>query len=98
MCFFLSAMLGLHRCEGLSLVVASRGYSLVAASVLLTPGASLVAERRLEGMGFGSCGCQGLQPQQLWFTDLVEWWHVGLPSPEIEPAHVFCTSRQILYH
>ena len=41
---------------GLSLVVASGGYSLDAGHRLLTAMASLVAERGLGGMGFSSCG------------------------------------------
>lgn len=39
--------LGLHCCASFSLVVESRGYSLVAVRRLLTVGASLIGEHRL---------------------------------------------------
>ena len=49
--FFLSYLflmaLGLHCCASFSLVVESRGYSLVAVRRLLTVGASLIGEHRL---------------------------------------------------
>ena len=45
------AVLGLHRCIGLPLVVASGGYSLVGVLRLLTMVVSLVAEHRLWGTG-----------------------------------------------
>ena len=45
--FLLSAVLGLYRCLGFSLVAESRGYSLVAVLRLLVALASLVVELRL---------------------------------------------------
>ena len=62
-------MLGDCCCLGFSLVVASRGYSLVAVHRLLTTVASLVEERGLEGTrasvveahGFSGCGSQALE-------------------------------------
>ena len=44
---FWGAVLGLHGCARISLVAASRSYSLVAVCGLLTAVASLVAEHRL---------------------------------------------------
>ena len=43
---------------GLSLVVASRGYSLLGVLGLLTAVASLVAEHRLGHVSFSSCSVQ----------------------------------------
>ena len=62
-------MLGLRCLSGFSLVVASRGYSVVAVLGLLAPEASLVAEHGLCGAratvvvlhGLGSCGSQALE-------------------------------------
>ena len=50
------AVLSLHCCAGFSLVVANVGYSLAVGSGPLTVVASLVVERRLEGMSSSSCG------------------------------------------
>ena len=47
--FLFLAVLGLGCCRGVSLVVASRGYSLAAVGGLLTAVVSLVAEHRLWG-------------------------------------------------
>ena len=63
------AVPGLHCCAGISLVVESGGYSLVAVRGLLTVEASLVVEHRLWGTGtsvvvargLSSCGSQGLE-------------------------------------
>ena len=48
---FVLAVLGLRRCLGFSLVVASGGYSLAAVHGLLTAVASLVVEHRLQRAG-----------------------------------------------
>ena len=42
-------VLGLHCCEGFSLLTVSRGYSLVAECGLLIAAAFLLAEHRLQG-------------------------------------------------
>ena len=52
-------VLGLHCCQGFSLVADSGGYSLVAVRRLLIAVASLVVEHRLQSM----------QAQQLWLQD-----------------------------
>ena len=62
-------MLGLHRCSGFSLVVVSRGYSLVAVCRLLSFAASPVVENGLYdprasavvACKLSSCGLQALE-------------------------------------
>ena len=49
--YFLLVVLCLRGCAGFSLVVASRGHSLVVVPGLLTTVASLVAEHGLQGVG-----------------------------------------------
>ena len=61
-------MLGLHCCTGSSLVVASKGYSLVAMHSLLIVVVSLVVEHGLKVHWLSRCG---MWPQQLWYTGLV---------------------------
>lgn len=54
-------MLHLLLCEGLSLVVRSRGCSLVAIRGLLVMVASLVVEHEAVGTGFSSSGLRALE-------------------------------------
>ena len=53
-------MLGLHCCEGFSLVAASVAYSLVAICGLLIAVASFVSENRLLGSGASVVAAHGL--------------------------------------
>ena len=55
------AVLGLHCCTGFSLVVVSRGYTLVAVSRLLIAVASLVAEHELSGTWASVLAAHGLR-------------------------------------
>ena len=61
------AVLGLHCCVGFSLVVVSRGYSLVEVHWLLITTAPLAVEHGLQGAsvvgahGLSSCGSQALE-------------------------------------
>ena len=57
-CFdlFIFGCVGLHCCEGFSLVVASGGYSLVVVSRLPTGGFSCCGAQALGLSGFSSCG------------------------------------------
>ena len=54
------AVLGLHCCMGFSLVVKSRGYSLVVVHGLLIVRASLVAEHGLQGAWASVTAAHGL--------------------------------------
>ena len=92
----------LHR---LSLVVASRGCSLVVVDGLLISAASL-AERGLSGTrtsvvaarGLSTCGSQTrTQAQWPWPRGSAALWHVG-SSWIRDPAQVPCVGRRILYH
>ena len=76
-----------HSCipSGLSLVVMSRGYSLVAVHRFLLVVASLVAEH----------GLWALRLQQLWRLGLAALQHVG-SSQTRDQTHVCCISRWIL--
>ena len=49
--------------HGLSLVVASRGYSLVVVQGLVIAVVSLVTEYRLLACGLSRCGSQALEPR-----------------------------------
>ena len=60
---------------GLSLVVASGGYSLVVAHRLLIAVASLFVKHRLQGAQ-ASSSCS-MRAQQLWLRGLAAPWHVG---------------------
>ena len=71
--------------QGLSLVAASRGYSLVVVPSLLTAVASLIAEH----------GLYGTWAQMLWCTSLVAPWHVE-SSLTRDQTCVPCVGRQIL--
>ena len=66
-------MLGLHCCASFSLVVMSRGYSLVAIHRLPVSLALPIAEH---GLGFSSC--------DTWAQSLHGMW--DLPGPGIEPC------------
>ena len=55
------AVLGLHCCTGFSLVVVSRGYTVVAVSRLLIAVASLVAEHELSGTWASVLAAHGLR-------------------------------------
>ena len=54
--YLVLAVLGLCCCEGFSLVVESRGYSLVVVARLLTAVSSFDAEQSRGLSGFSSCG------------------------------------------
>ena len=56
-------MLGLHCCEGFSLVVAGQRYCLVSVLRLLTAMVSLIVEHAwaVGRSRYGSCGFQGLE-------------------------------------
>ena len=64
-----SGCAGLHCCTGFSLVVGSRGHSLVAVRGLLTVAASLVSEHGLSGartsgtVAGGLSGCSSQAPE-----------------------------------
>jgi len=55
------AVLGLHCCRGFSLIVVSRGYSLVVVNGLLVEAASLVRSTGSRFTGFGSCSSWALE-------------------------------------
>ena len=55
------AVLGLHCCRGFSLVVLSRGYSLVVVNGLLVEAASLVWSTGSRFTGFSSCSSWALE-------------------------------------
>ena len=75
---FLGGVLGLRCYEGISVVVVSRGCSLVTGLGLLTAVASL-EEHRLWVLGLQSLQLLGsrAQAQWLWCVGLVVPWHVG---------------------
>ena len=75
---FLGGVLGLRCYEGISVVVVSRGCSLVTGLRLLTAVASL-EEHRLWVLGLQSLQILGsrAQAQWLWCVGLVVPWHVG---------------------
>ena len=86
-----------------SLVVVSKGPSLVMVCGLLTAVASLIAEHRLQACGLqwlrhmDSVGIWSTQAEQLWYTGLVAQWHVR-SSQLRDWTHVSCIGRKILYH
>ena len=97
-------MLGLHRCTGFALVVASRGCSRVVVDGLLISAASL-AEQGLSGTpasvvaarGLSSCGSQTrAQAQWPWPRGSAALRHMG-SSWIRDPAQVPCIGRKILY-
>ena len=76
------AVLGLHCCIGFSLVMASRGYSLVAVCRLLITMTSLVVESVVpRHLGFRS---RSKRAQQLWCMGLVALRPVGSPWTRIK--------------
>ena len=81
------AVLGLISCSGFSLVVVSRGYSLVAVK-----GFSLQWFLLLQSTGSRARGLQKLQ-----LSGLVALGHGG-SSRTRDRTHVLCTSRWILNH
>ena len=79
---------------GFSLVMASRGYSLVVVCGLLIAVTSLVVEQGLQELRHVGSRARA---QWLWRMDSVALWHVG--SPQIRDwAFASCTGRQVLYH
>ena len=56
-------VLGLHFCEGLSLVAVSGGFSLVVVHKLLVVRASLIVEHRLQGPRASAAVAHGLRAQ-----------------------------------
>ena len=77
--------------HGLSLIAASRGYSLVAMHGLLIEWLPL-----LQGAG-SRASCCSMWAQELWQRDLGAQGHVR-SSQTRDQTLVPCTSRQILYH
>ena len=61
--FLLSAVLGLHRCLGFSLVAESRGYSVVQCSGFSLRGLLLWWSSGSRALGLSSCGSQALRAQ-----------------------------------
>ena len=79
-----------------SLVVASRGSSLVSECGLLSAGASCCRARALGSMDFRSCGPGSrAQAQQLWYTSWVAPQHVA-SSQTRDLIHDSCIDRWIL--
>ena len=88
-----------HAAHMLSLVVAGRGYSLVAVLGLLIVTACLAAERGSSCAGFSTCGRWA---QYLWLMCSVALWHVNLPQMWIKGASpasagrlIHCTTRKV---
>ena len=72
---------------GFSLVAVSRGYAPVAGNGLLVAVNSRIAENVLSSHRLNTCAA--------WASFAL--WHVGSSRPRGR-SHVFCISRQILYH
>ena len=92
--------------HGLSLVVSSRGYSLVQCTGLSLRWLLLLQSTGSKHMGFSSCGTRAqqlwlmgsrVQAQQLWYMALVALRHVG-SSWTRDRTHVPCIGRRILNH
>ena len=77
------AVLGLRCCVGLSLAVASGGYSLAAGHSLLVVVASLVAKHALQGTRASVVAARGLNSWGTPASLLCSMWN--LPGPGIEP-------------
>ena len=95
--------------RGLSLVAASRGYSLLQCTGFSLQWPLLLWSTGSRHAGFSSCGSCGTwaqqlrlvgsraQAQQLWCTGLVALWHVGSSWTRAR-TRVPCIGRQILNH
>ena len=108
-CFFFFAALGL-RCvfvaaHGLSLVAASRGYSLLWCVGFSMPWLLLFRSTVSRRVGFSSCGTWAQQlwlagsrarAQQLWCTGFVAPRHVDLPGPGIKPVSPALAGRFLI--
>ena len=86
------AVLGLHCCRGFSLVVLSRGCSLVVVNGLLVEAASLVWSTGSRFTGFSSCSSWALDTGSVGEVHRLSCYWAR------DQAHVFCTGRWILYH
>ena len=92
--------------HGLSLVMASGGYSLFQCTGFSLQWPLLLRSTGSRHVGLSSCGMQAqqlrlvgstVQAQQLWCTGLVALWHVG-SSQTGARTHVPCIGRQTPNH